>query len=135
MPLWLCQLGDVKDRRLVRGAHSLDPGRVGVDECRVVPASYDVDVDARPVVRDEAPERFRDRALRGLVADGHGNPISVVPNGKRDWDLQDAGRVDRFPEMPLAGRRITDRAKRDLVAVDREAVLRGAELRVVAIQL
>src|SRR5713226_5189182 len=135
VPLWLRQLGDVEEGRLVRGAHSLDPGRVGVDERRVVPSSYDVDVDARPVVRDEASERIGDRALRRLVADGHGNAISVVPHRQRDWDLQDARRVDRFPEMPFAGRRVTNGPESNLVAVDREAVLRGAELRVVAIQL
>src|SRR6266566_4273003 len=82
----------------------------------IVPASYDVDVDSRAVIRDEASERLGDRALRRLIADGHGDPVSIVPDRQRDRDLQDAGGVDRFPEMPFAGRRVTDSAERNLIA-------------------
>src|SRR5260370_27600713 len=42
VPLWLCQLGDVEEGRLVRGPHSVDPGPVGVDVRPALPASEDV---------------------------------------------------------------------------------------------
>src|SRR4029077_14892610 len=68
MPLRLSQLSDMEEGGLVRGSHPLDAGCVCIDERCVIPALDDVDVDARAIIRDEAPERIGDRALGGLVA-------------------------------------------------------------------
>jgi len=80
MPLWLGELIDVEQRRLVLTPHALDPVYVRLDESRVVPTGNHVDVDPRPVVRSEAAQHVRDGGLRGFGGDRHRDAITVVPD-------------------------------------------------------
>ena len=135
VPLRLRELGDVKERRLLLLAHALDSAEVRLDQRRIVPAPDCVDVDAGAIVGDETSQHIGDRALRRLGRDGHRDAVAVVPDGQRHRYLQNPRRVHGLPEMSLARGRVADGAERDLVAVDREAVLRATKLRVVTVEL
>ena len=125
----LRDLGHVhEDRHVVFARHARRAG-VGVEEAGVVPGAHAEDVDALVLAVALQPrERGADRALGGLVLDGHGDAVAVVPHAHHERHLQHAGGVEGLPEGALARGGVADGHPANLAALARElAVGEGRE--------
>ena len=91
-------------------AHPVDRGGAGLAHGEVVAA-----VDAEDLQPGEARHEAADRPRR-LVAAGHRDRPSVVGDDEQQRHLQRAGAAERFPELALRARTLTERDVGDLVA-------------------
>src|SRR5688572_2568828 len=65
----------------------------------------------------EALEDSRDVALRHLKRIRNRNAETVIPDRQQHRDLQDANRVDRFPEQSFRASGVADGSEHDFIAV------------------
>ena len=115
----LRQFRDVNDRRRMVVTNQFRRFDVRGTQLRIVPASRDVDIDAGPSAHAvlESFQDSRDVSLRHLKRIGNGDPEAVIPDRQQHRNLQDADRIDRFPEEAFGASGVADRAENDFIAV------------------
>src|ERR1700733_13978331 len=105
MSLWLRHFLYMKEYRSMGLPDGLYARLESLAHAGIVAGLHPVDIDPVGAFSFlESFQCFRYGPFRGLVFTGHRNAIAVIPDKDGGGYLQDARRIDGFPEMPFAGR-------------------------------